>query len=375
MRIVFICSCAELGKDGVGDYSRTLSLSLIQKGLKVLIIAFNDQFVEAYTELDTNENFKIIRIPSKFNSKKKVLHTNEAIAKFKPDWISLQFVPYAFNSKGLPFALLNQLNQIKDNVKWHLMIHEPWLGISVSSPIKHKLYGFFQKFIIRRMISILKPVKISTSNFLYESVLKKAGIDANILPLFSNIPLLPMDDNFKSNVFDQIGIVNGKREEWKLIGVFGNLYPSSLIESTLNKQLENTDNSINLALIGIGSMSDWAKNEFLRLSNIFQSKIKCIHFGILPEKEISSMLQLWDLGIACTPIVNIGKSGAFAAMRLHKLKIIFPDSKLIPEFDLVKHEEFINREPIQFSIDSVADKFIQNLVSTNKNLKFEKLAI
>ncbi len=376
MKILFICGCAEPGKDGVGDYTRLLSQSVIQKGNKVVIVALNDLCTDTFKEIQIQNDLNLIRIPSVFSAEEKVSRTRSLIETFKPDWISLQFVPYAFNKRGMPFDLLKQLEKIKGKEKWHVMIHEPWLGISVESPLKHKMYGLVQRWIIKEMIRILMPLRISTSNFLYQTVLKSKGINADIIPLFSNIPVCETDESFKAKVYKQIGIEAEKRHEWKLIGIFGNIYPSSLLESALNKEIQSTPASLRLAFIGIGSMSDWAKNEFSRLSGIFKDKVKFVHFGILSESEVSTMLQMWDIGIACTPMDHIAKSGSYAAMRLHGLKTVITDGKVIPEFNIDRHNEFVERKPEQWSVEQVSELFLESLASaepvnnvkTNMNL-------
>ncbi|HQU09596.1 MAG TPA: hypothetical protein PLV25_06515, partial [Opitutales bacterium] len=51
------------------------------------------------------------------------------LSKFSPDWISLQFVPYSFHSKGWCWQLEKFLDIIAPiKCKWQIMFHEIWIG-------------------------------------------------------------------------------------------------------------------------------------------------------------------------------------------------------------------------------------------------------
>src|ERR1022692_2576923 len=46
---------------------------------------------------------------------------------FNPNWVSLQFVPFGFHPKGLPFGLPRHLMSIIGSRPLHWMFHELWV--------------------------------------------------------------------------------------------------------------------------------------------------------------------------------------------------------------------------------------------------------
>ena len=109
MTIIFLCGSLEPGSDGVGDYIRKLSAAMFKKGHMVAAIALNDRQIQRLEEGHQTENnvqIPVLRIPSLLPHAEKFMLASTFIEKWNPDWLSLQFVPYAFNEKGIPFGLI-----------------------------------------------------------------------------------------------------------------------------------------------------------------------------------------------------------------------------------------------------------------------------
>src|SRR5690606_662431 len=100
------------------------------------------------------------------------------------EWLSLQFVPYAFHKKGLPFGLGSQLRKIGGTTKWHIMFHELWIGMEVGASQKDVIIGIIQKYIIKKFNIEIKPKVIHSQTDLYQAQLKSIGLKSEILPLF-----------------------------------------------------------------------------------------------------------------------------------------------------------------------------------------------
>src|SRR4030081_3934353 len=107
MKIVFICGGLEPGRDGIGDYTHQLATELIKKGHTVSAIALNDKYVKILKKEErlTNHDFIALRLPSNWKSAQRYKYAKDWIDSFDPEWLSLQFGPYSFNKKGLPFNL------------------------------------------------------------------------------------------------------------------------------------------------------------------------------------------------------------------------------------------------------------------------------
>ena len=365
MKILFLCGSAEPGKDGVGDYTRQLCGELIRMGHQALIISLCDKQADNYlcqSQLIEVTSVMVRRIPIATSFNQRLTWTQEIIKEEAPDWISLQFVPYSFHPKGLPYWMPSFLNKLKGDYKWHIMFHEMWIGISVISPLKHKITGYFQRLIAKKIITTILPSSISTSNFLYQLVLDAGGISTEILPLFSNIPIVKIDDEFKKDLFSNLKIKEIDIDNYLFTGVFGSIYPEANLDMVLNELLERaTSSNKKLVFISFGKIEKEGEKKLEKLMKDFSQNIQFLNFGILNEKRISTLLQLLNIGISCTPYQHLGKSGVYAAMKLHGLEIMISCREEIPEYTIQlqeKMQEFINRPSEMWSAEYVARNFI-----------------
>ncbi|RZL05655.1 MAG: hypothetical protein EOO89_25925, partial [Pedobacter sp.] len=414
MKLTFICGSAEIGKDGVGDYTRRLGIEMVNQGHQVLIVAVNDNVTEEQSEkipVSNAQEIEVIRLSSSVSWKDRIGVLELILNDFRPDWVSLQYVPYSFNVKGIPYQFVKHLKSLSIEEYWHIMFHETWLGLSSLSPLKHKLVGYFQRKVAQLLVKTLKPQKISTSNRLYQMALEKANIKSEILPLFSNIPVaeqlvasavnstpvnslngsavesasadsavnsvivnsapvnsyigsevesatmnsaslnavsVTLASSFQTKIFQQLEINPSERDAYLILGIFGSLHQEYDFQKVINEELTKaTAMNKKLVFLSFGRMGNVA--EFDRLAALFSSKVKFIRLGELPEEEVSYTLQILDLAISCTPFEHIGKSGVYAAMRLHNVKVLLPFSDPIPELEteIRKYNDYLHSRPVQ----------------------------
>jgi hypothetical protein len=312
LRILFLCGSLEPGRDGVGDYVRRLASELLRQYHFVSVIALNDRFVSTlYEGSEQEDDLGLIRIPDKYSNDQKLSITKEWIHKFNADWISLQFVPFSFHHKGLPVNFSKFLKSIQGNHKWHIMFHELWTITKSSMPSKIKLTGFIQKQIIKQLVKKLKPGVVHTQAQFSRHRLREAGISAEILPLFSNIPSIkePKKEEAFRKPGTQIKIVS-----------FGSIYPNALInqfakDASLYGQKHNV--RITLTLLGHSGPQQFSWAAAWRGAGL---KIDVL--GEMPAENISEILIASTVGISSTPFVMMEKSGSVAAMREHGLPVI-----------------------------------------------------
>lgn len=363
---MFLCGSLEIGKDGVGDYTRKLGLELVNQGHEVKIVALNDHITAERLEsiiINANQEIEVVRFPSTLTWENRIAKLDRLLNIFNPDWVSLQYVAYSFQPKGIPYQFAKSLKQISKRWRWHIMFHETWLGISGLSPLKHKIVGFFQRKVIQLVFQSVNPEKVSTSNRLYQMVLAKADIPTSVIPLFSNIPIITTCPNFEQELFDKLSITALNRNDYTILGIFGRLHKGFDFESVINEELIKAK-SFNKTLIflSFGKIED--VGEFNKLKSLFESKIEFHLLGELPEEKISSTLQLLDTGISCTPLEHIGKSGVYAAMRLHNVKVLLPFSDEIPEFEseIISYNNYLHSRPLhKWGVDYIALKFVKFL--------------
>jgi hypothetical protein len=365
MKILFLCGSAEPGKDGVGDYTRRLCGELLRIGHQAEILTLYDKHaVSCITENQKIDDIQVVthRIPFLTQYKQRLEWTKAILNTLQPDWISLQFVPYSFDPKGLPFWFPKFLKELKGAYQWHIMFHELWVGISVISPLKHKLTGFFQRYIAKRIVYAIAPSSITTSNVLYQLVLRKGAINADILSLFSNIPKVAVDLKFRKDLFEKFKISERKAEKYLFAGVFGSIYPEANIEKVLDELLLRAKScNQEVVFVSFGRIGSVGQKEIERLTNLFVGKIKFINCGELSQERISTLLQLLDIGISCTPSQHVGKSGVFAAMKFHGLEVLMSSGDEIPEYEEQLQKMmpvFINRPSEMWGVQYVASDFM-----------------
>lgn len=370
MNIVFLCGSIEPGCDGVGDYTRSLALELISYGNEVAIISINDTYISdtTYNDKKSGNGLTVYRIPAVFSKNKRFFLAKKWLEEINPEWISIQFVIYSFNPKGLPWGIGKNLKEILGGRKCHIMFHEIWIGFTKISSLKHRIMGFFQRRILLSLVNQLSFCRVTTTNRLYQLILLENDVDADILPLFSNIPVAPVQHTFIKEVLENFSISDKTSHEWVLAGIFGNLYPQAKLENAIRQLFDDTiSKQKKLAFIGFGKMNAEGLLEFKRLEQTFLGEVKFLQLGEQPAENVSTMLQMLNVGFSCTPTQHIGKSGVFAAMKLHGLKIILPTAEVIPEYDIEikKYQQyFVNRPKNDWNVSYIATKFLKVLDDT-----------
>jgi hypothetical protein len=196
-KILIICGSTEPGKDGVGDYTRILSNELYRLGMTVRLIALYDKYVSNVTvepKLNGGNDFVAVRIPVKLGVNKKIDVFRQELREFQPDFISIQFVPFSFNEKGVVAELVYLFSRIKRRpYKWSINFHELWINEQDNTKIKIFLWAKAQRFFIKVFVRLLYNPVLITTNELYAS--RFGSKHVNVLPLFGNIKIFSRPDN------------------------------------------------------------------------------------------------------------------------------------------------------------------------------------
>lgn len=316
MKIVFLCGSTEPGADGVGDYTFHLAQSLGLRDNQCFLIAINDQHIDVLcassSPLANGGSLSSLRIPASLSWQTKARILSEELQRIKPDWISLQYVPYAFNRKGLPWMLFPCLAASRSLANWHLMAHELWVDSEAS--LKNRFLAAIQKKLLQLLIAYLQPLVLHTSNEYYVYLLSSIGRPPRLLPLFANISVHPLvsipsrdEDGLRFILFGSI------HREWD---------PSALLNALKQIGLESKIPS--LTFVSIGAAGDYGRELWTRLASTMPSWMQFVHLGVLSPREVSLQLQRSDYGVTSTPSHLLGKSGSVATMLAHGLSVIVP---------------------------------------------------
>lgn len=314
MKLLFILGSLEPQKDGVGDYVRKLAFSLSRKGCISVCVAISDTFVETLPTITTFSSETqplFIRLPASNAWRTRFVLLNKIVHELKPDCVSLQYVPYAYSSKGLPLSLLRWLPRLHIKTCWHIMFHELWVDPNLS--ISNRLIEPLQKLILKLLVSRLQPKVVHTSNTYYVNQLLELGINCQKLSLFSNI------DVADTSSFDR------SDNEWHFI-FFGSIHPQwdhqSLLDDIEKSRLAN--NIAKCSYFLVGHCNSYGVKLWKQLELTSSSTTTFQILGVLSSTDISLQLQKADFGVSTTPSHLIEKSGSIAAMVAHGLQVIIP---------------------------------------------------
>ncbi|MDR0559188.1 MAG: hypothetical protein LBG92_03405 [Prevotellaceae bacterium] len=367
MKILFLCGSLEPGRDGVGDYTRRLAGELMRLGHSVSVIALKDRevkTVENTCQKMEEQNIPVIRIPYMFPNTHRYSIVNKHITCYDWDWISWQFVIYGYHKRGLPFDLPKQIKKIKSKARWNIMFHEIWTGIYREAPFRFRIYGILQKYIIRQILSIIKPNIITTQSAVYQQMLENLTTEKIYrLALFGNIPVIEYNrTEYKQN-----------KSTVKII-VFGSIYPvENFMEfcDWITEEKSSTSKNIELYFVGKNGQELGKWIDIMEKHNI-PFKI----LGEQNEETISHIMSESSAGLGTTPYPLIEKSGSVAAMLEHDLPVICLSKKWTPRkhilFDIeipvviwsnnLKINKIINMPPYRKnSLKNIASEFINLL--------------
>jgi len=357
IKTIFICGSIELGKDGVGDYTRRICGELIRNDIAVVIIAYNDKYVSDYVEeVQYNENIEIpiIRIPSSLKKTRKKEILTQCLQAYNPEWLNIQFVPFSFDNYGLPFYFIEVLRKVSIKKKVHVMFHELWVGMEIGASFKHYAWGKFQKGLIQRMLNTIKPKLISTQSDLYKMQLSSLGYKVGMSPLFSNIQHYHTDHKLhNTKVKQQVKCV-----------VFGTIHQEAPVQQLVNEVKAYEERSGNIVVIQFIGRNG---NELHYWLDILQkNNIKVEVLGELYPEDISKTLTNADLGISTTPALLSQKSGTVAAMLEHGLLVYCVAKDWRVEMDISSYSLPVF-ESTSFSLENVL--LMKSDFQMNSNLK------
>jgi len=359
MKIAFVTNRLDPGRDGVGDYTTLLAQECARLGHAVARLSLNDQAAEKASDL--------LRLPSALPWPDRARAARAWLEAFAPDWISLQFVPYGYEPRGLVGRVAPHLEAILAGRPLHVFFHELWLGEEVGAPLKHRLLGWLQRRGIQPLLRKLDLRRIHTSNEAYVQRLGRRGLAATRLPLFGSLPL-PSPALPPKSPSDPLTFI-----------LFGTLHPIWPAEP-LFTYLARVGRPIKIVHAGRIGAGEALWN---RLAHAYGDRFELQRLGELPPGEIADAFSSADFGIATTPWTLIGKSASVAAMLDLGLPVVvnrddvhYPnhlapgqDLRLIRMLDdLPVQLSTARRQPPHLRINEICEQFLRDWGATGSRL-------
>jgi hypothetical protein len=355
MKVLFICSSLEEGKDGIGDYTRKISIECrAAYGISPVIVAFNDKYISRI-ELGNIDDIPFYRLPSNFSLKKREDELKSIIKSYIPiDWVSLQFVSYGLDNKGIVRAETRSFYRSLGDLKIQVMMHELWVAEERGTSLKMKVLGQIQKRFILKFLKIINPEIVQTSIPLYQKMLQLSGIKTSVLPLFSNIN----HHTNKPENFDSVipGLILNKRDDYIIGCLFGSIYHNSWDVGSLFLALEKLGQTSHkrIMIVSIGRIS-YGKKFWETLPQKYKD-IEFVTLGQQNEGFISYWLSHFvNFGIITSPILISGKSGSYMAFLQHGVPV------------------FGKKNDLSFKFNVTEDMIDSKIIQENEEFKFEIL--
>ena len=385
MTICFITGGLKPGSGGVADYTTLLALQCQQMGHKAILIGINDLDVDDFSE-EIIEGVTVLRISTNLSWSNKWDIASKFKRKYNLDWVSIQFVPYAFNNRGIFKDFLKGIKGFVSGINCHINLHEIWIGEYPNAKFKERIIGCIQKKLIVQMINQTKPKVINYSNAGAKTRLERNNIKCSYLPIFSNIPIVKNTD--KSWIMGRLAeastlLSSRINSGFIFYGFFGSLHydwPARQLLERLRMYTSAQGKSPALLHAGILPRN---KSRWKELKKNYSGDWLIHSFGKLPEDEISHYIQGLNYGLTSTPWDLVGKSGSVAAMVEHGVPVIVntmggtPGAPLIIQDDfqslIIKADEHLllnlkqckSCKPVINNLEKVALRFIDLLDQSN----------
>ena len=367
-KILFVCGSLDLGRDGVGDYTRELAGALRSIGVESEIIAIMDRDATGIlkeSQFTRGQEIFVTRLSKFLSFSKRKKEYQKLVADFNPDFISLQYVPYAFSQKGVPFNLISFLRLKDIRVKWHFMFHESYIGGVLN--FKNKIIQKIQIFTLRSLVEKINPSVIHTSTSLYQAYLNDIGIKSDLLGLFGNIPIAYHNAKLNSSQVFR-GVYFGAAPQVDVFEVFVNGFKEYILKS---------QEKIELVLCGKSGAKGKAFANFLR-HHIPLSQFHIIEKGNMSSEDLSVLFLNSDFAVAREPPHLLGKSGSAIAMLEHGLHMWVPLAKDLDQiafdFDFRSNQCFVDLSELRTSkqiferksrLEEIVTAFTESLIDND----------
>lgn len=319
MKVVFICGALEDGRDGVGDYTRKLAGELIRQGHPAAVVAINDRYLSEQYDGDQergNTAVPVLRLPAAWPAKTRFSLARKWIDLFSPEWLSLQFVPYSFQKKGIPLGMHRHLGLLTGGYRWHIMFHEIWLD--APKRFSHYIVAGVQYLIVSRCLKQVKAEAVHVSMSFNQRRLKRLYQNSEVLSLFGNIE--------KQDCKKTLSLFKNQNHFSKNILYFGSAPRGKFLDLLVFKLLEFCQKQQSPIRIFVAAGHSEEKNNFIAAlkKELFGHQVTVVDCGFVEEKTISTLMSNCTVGIARTEAHLLGKSGSAMAMLEHGIPVWLP---------------------------------------------------
>ncbi len=319
MRIAFITGELEPNCNGVGDYTRRLAAACAVLGHPTCLLSLAERSVQEPMEESQSCDgiaLPVLRMGLEAWRQNRGQRARDWLHAFRPDWVSLQFVPYSFHPRGFFGPVVAQLAETLGGLRRHVFFHEIWIGSYVGAPLKERLFGWWQRIAMRRLLRVLRPCVIHTSNEYYCEALSELEQKVGILTMFGCVPAIAESEPGPD------ALTGAVVHDALVCGMFGSLHPDWAVEPLLGDFVKLAASlGRPAALVSVGALGP-GEAMFDRLAEHWRSQIAFVKFGRCETAQIARIFRRFDFGVTSVPWNILGKSSSVAALREHGLTVV-----------------------------------------------------
>ena len=321
MKLLFLCASLEPGRDGVGDYSLLLARALRDLGIETALLAIHDHYLGEAGGIGaegSTHGIPFLRLPKDQPWQRRREIARAFVEQFNPQWVSVQFVSYAFHPRGFVAALGSQIASIVGDAKIHLMFHEVWIGDAQQYGAMERAVGLVQRWCIRRLVHALRPSAVHTSGRVYQELLSRIGVQARRLALPGNVEIAAAQ---RSST--ELGELRSAPTPMWIAGVFGTIHPHWSAEPWMDVLCDSAaEDGRQFVVVQFGEAGRDGRAMWERMAARYAQRARFIRLGRQSAPEISAILAQLDFGLATSPWSLIEKSGASAAFLDHGIPVL-----------------------------------------------------
>ena len=273
--------------NGVGDYAFHLSKLLAQRGIEIIVLCSTQA---ERPKLPQDLSIRVFPRIRSWNRLAVLGEFQNFLKEQEPDIVLWQYVPHAFQSKGMPVFLPLLIAMSRSYCRSVVFFHE--VRIKVNWSRVKSILNALPMFLISGMVHRFAH-RSATSNVGYAKLLRQYGErKAVVIPVGSNIPLTNPASKIDKDIAEKLS----KRF---VLGCFGmGLRGRESIFSALDL-LKKQGKSVHLLVIGKLSSEERETIDTELLDLNLREAVTIT--GYLPEQMIPAYLQQVDLYLMLEP--------------------------------------------------------------------------
>jgi glycosyltransferase involved in cell wall biosynthesis len=288
MHCLFICNKFPPQVDGVGDYTFYLSQTLIMQKYEVSVIKINALSTTLATE---SQRYHVYPIVNKWHSPVTWARIYRKILTIKPSFVILQYVPHSFEPRGLPLGIvfLSFIFRFLSPGKFLVFFHEVRIKINPYR-LKSVLLGI-PMWLISGAVHLLAEQSM-TSNEKYRRLLQQYGKKAFVIPVGSNIPIIPPTEQTDC-------VSKDLHSKDVVLGIFGfgirgmDVLCAAMVE--LKKEIPN------LKLLALGAYSKSTLGALATIIDRLDLNENIVIPGYLSANEVAAHFHRIDIFLSLDP--------------------------------------------------------------------------